>query len=186
MEPERTYYYSFRLKRSRQTQLYSGFTPFRKQQITGQESPFFTIPGIFQDRTRIQREKQHIFQPQEKRVRPNVPEGVGLGERSTQEPEIVLNNSRISSPIYRNITPTQNEHNVVTPESNLSSDRLGLQVSQSAVQNQEKFDELHRSNVRLQELTTLQEETIKSIKESCAKLSKASEKTNKRPNLVFE
>ncbi|MBW0465660.1 hypothetical protein O181_005375 [Austropuccinia psidii MF-1] len=182
MEPERTYYYSFRLKRSRPTQLYSGFKPFRKQHITGQESPFFTIPGIFQERKRIQREKQDFFQPQKKRVRPNDPEAVGLGVRSTQEPEIVLNNSRISSLINRNITPTQNEHNVVTSETNLNSDKLGLQMSQSAVKNQEKYDELHRSNVRLQELTTLKEEAIKAIQESCAKLSKAFEKTNKRLN----
>ncbi|MBW0512777.1 hypothetical protein O181_052492 [Austropuccinia psidii MF-1] len=64
------------------------------------------------------------------RVRPNDSEAVGLGERSTQEPEIVLNTSRISSPINRNITPTQIENNVVTPESNLKSDALWLQMSQ--------------------------------------------------------
>ncbi|MBW0469112.1 hypothetical protein O181_008827 [Austropuccinia psidii MF-1] len=49
-EPERSYSDSFRLTRSRPTQLPSGFTPFRKQNISGQESPFFTIPGSFQEK----------------------------------------------------------------------------------------------------------------------------------------
>ncbi|MBW0513010.1 hypothetical protein O181_052725 [Austropuccinia psidii MF-1] len=86
----------------------------------------------------------------------------------------------------RNITPTQNEHNVVTPESNLNRNQLWLQMSQFSVKTQEKFDELHSSNVRFKELTTLQEEKIKDIQESCAKLSKSSEETNKRLNQVFE
>ncbi|MBW0539379.1 hypothetical protein O181_079094 [Austropuccinia psidii MF-1] len=120
--PDRAYSYSFRLTRSKPTQLSSGFKPFRYQQISGQESPFFTIPGSFQDKTRIQGQKQDFFQKKAERVRPNDPETVGLCERSTQEPEIVVNTSRISSPKNRNITPTQNEHSVVTPESNLNSD----------------------------------------------------------------
>ncbi|MBW0493231.1 hypothetical protein O181_032946 [Austropuccinia psidii MF-1] len=33
------------------------------------------------------------------------PESVGFGERSTQEPEVAVHNSRISSPINRNIPP---------------------------------------------------------------------------------
>ncbi|MBW0470317.1 hypothetical protein O181_010032 [Austropuccinia psidii MF-1] len=97
-------------------QLSSGFTPFRSQQISWQESPFFTIPGSFQEKTRIQGQKQDNFQPEEERVRPNDPEAVRFGERSAQEPEVVVNNSRISSPINRNITPTQIEHDVVPPE----------------------------------------------------------------------
>ncbi|MBW0531819.1 hypothetical protein O181_071534 [Austropuccinia psidii MF-1] len=52
---------------------------------------------------------------QMQRFRPNYTEDFGLGERSTQEPEIAAHTSRISSPINRNITPTQIEHNVVTP-----------------------------------------------------------------------
>ncbi|MBW0460788.1 hypothetical protein O181_000503 [Austropuccinia psidii MF-1] len=95
-EPDRAFSDSFRLPRCIKTQLSSGLTPFKHQQISGQESPFFTIPG--------------------KRFRPNHPEAVGPGERSTQEPEIVLITSRISSPTNKNITPTQIEHNVVTPE----------------------------------------------------------------------
>ncbi|MBW0469645.1 hypothetical protein O181_009360 [Austropuccinia psidii MF-1] len=114
-EPERAYSDSFRLTKSRPTQCSSGFTPFRHQQISGQESPFFTIPGSFQEKTRIKGKKKDIFQPKAERVRPNDPEAVGLGERSTQVTEIAVNTSRISIPNNRNITPTQNEHSVVTP-----------------------------------------------------------------------
>ncbi|MBW0477699.1 hypothetical protein O181_017414 [Austropuccinia psidii MF-1] len=87
LEPDRAYFDSFRLTRIRPTQLSSGFTPFRQHQITGQESQLFTIPSSFQEKTRIQREKQDFFQPWAERVRPNDPEAVVLGERSTQEPE---------------------------------------------------------------------------------------------------
>ncbi|MBW0471255.1 hypothetical protein O181_010970 [Austropuccinia psidii MF-1] len=74
-EPDRAYSDSFRLTRSRTTQLSSGLTPFRHQQTSG-ESPFFTIPGSFQEKTRIQRQKQYIFQPKAEIVRPNDPEAV--------------------------------------------------------------------------------------------------------------
>ncbi|MBW0472045.1 hypothetical protein O181_011760 [Austropuccinia psidii MF-1] len=137
VEPDRAYSVSFRLPRSRPNQLSSGFTPFRHQQINDQESPFFTIPGSFQEKTRIQGQKQDLLQPKAERVRPNDSEAVGLGERSTQKPEIVVNTSRISGPTNRNITPTQTEHNVVTTESNLNSDKLWLQMSQFAVQTQD-------------------------------------------------
>ncbi|MBW0525266.1 hypothetical protein O181_064981 [Austropuccinia psidii MF-1] len=92
-----------------------GFKPFRHQKISGKESPFFTIPGSFQKRTRRQGSKHDIFQTNAERVRPNDPEAFGIGERNKQEPEIVLNSSRISIPKNRNATPTQNEHSVVTP-----------------------------------------------------------------------
>ncbi|MBW0489856.1 hypothetical protein O181_029571 [Austropuccinia psidii MF-1] len=59
-EPEREYSDSFRLTRSRQTQLSSCFTQLRHQQISGQESPFFTITGSFQEKTRIQGKKRHL------------------------------------------------------------------------------------------------------------------------------
>ncbi|MBW0544654.1 hypothetical protein O181_084369 [Austropuccinia psidii MF-1] len=84
--PDMAHSDSFRLTRSRPNQLSSGFTPFRNQQISGQESPFFTIPGIFQEKTRIQGKKQDLFSPKAERVRPNDPETVGIGEGSTQEP----------------------------------------------------------------------------------------------------
>ncbi|MBW0498467.1 hypothetical protein O181_038182 [Austropuccinia psidii MF-1] len=112
-DPDRAYSDSFRLKRRRPNQLSSVLTTFRNQHISGQESPFFTIPGSFQEKTRIQGQN---LQPEEERVGPNNPESLGFGERGSQEPEEAVNNSRISSPIDRNITPTQIEHNVVTPE----------------------------------------------------------------------
>ncbi|MBW0463817.1 hypothetical protein O181_003532 [Austropuccinia psidii MF-1] len=104
-EPDRASPDSFRLTRSRPTQLFTGFAPFRHLQISGQESPFFKIPGSFQEKTRIQWKKQDFFQPKTERVRPNDPEAVGIGERSTQEPEIVVNTLRINSSSNRNITP---------------------------------------------------------------------------------
>ncbi|MBW0591451.1 hypothetical protein O181_131166, partial [Austropuccinia psidii MF-1] len=62
VNPDRAYSDSFRLTRSRPNQLCTGFTPFRNQQVSDQESPFFTIPGGFQEKTRIQGEKQDLFQ----------------------------------------------------------------------------------------------------------------------------
>ncbi|MBW0468908.1 hypothetical protein O181_008623 [Austropuccinia psidii MF-1] len=135
-DPDRSYSDSFRLTRRRPNQLSSCFTPFRNQQISGQDSPFFTIPGSFQEKTRKQGQKQDLLQPEEERVRPHDPEAVGFGERSAQEPEVAVNNSTISSPISRNINPTQIENNVVTPDSNLNSDALWLQMSQYAEQTQ--------------------------------------------------
>ncbi|MBW0463456.1 hypothetical protein O181_003171 [Austropuccinia psidii MF-1] len=136
IEPDGAYSDSFRLTRSKPTGLLISFTPFRKQQTGDQLSPFFTIPGIFQEKTGIQREKQHFFQDVAKRVRPNDPEAAVVGERSTQEPEIAVNTSRISSPINRNITPTPNGHNVVKPESNFNNDQLWFEMDQFAVQTQ--------------------------------------------------
>ncbi|MBW0472381.1 hypothetical protein O181_012096 [Austropuccinia psidii MF-1] len=78
-DPDRAYSDSFGLTRSRPNQLSSGFTPFRHQQTSDQESPFFTIPGSFQEKTRRQGQKQDLFQPKAERVRPNEPEAVGLG-----------------------------------------------------------------------------------------------------------
>ncbi|MBW0499219.1 hypothetical protein O181_038934 [Austropuccinia psidii MF-1] len=53
-DPDIAYSDSFRLTRSRSNQFSSGFTPFGNQQISGQESPLLTIPGGFQEKTRIQ------------------------------------------------------------------------------------------------------------------------------------
>ncbi|MBW0518886.1 hypothetical protein O181_058601 [Austropuccinia psidii MF-1] len=105
--PDRAYSDSFRLTRRRPNQLSSGFIPFRNQQISGQESQFFTIPGSFQEKTRKQGQEQNLLQPEEERVRPHDPEAVVLGKSSSQEQEVVVNHSRISSPINRNTTPTQ-------------------------------------------------------------------------------
>ncbi|MBW0551928.1 hypothetical protein O181_091643 [Austropuccinia psidii MF-1] len=68
--PYRAYSDSFRLTRSRPNQLSNGFTPFRNQQISGQESPFFTISGSFQEKKRKQGQAQTFLQPEEERVRP--------------------------------------------------------------------------------------------------------------------
>ncbi|MBW0548913.1 hypothetical protein O181_088628 [Austropuccinia psidii MF-1] len=76
--PERAYSDSFGLKSSRPNQLCSGFTLFRNKQISSQESPFFTIPGRFQEKTRKQGHKQNLLQPEEERFRPHDPEAVGL------------------------------------------------------------------------------------------------------------
>ncbi|MBW0519686.1 hypothetical protein O181_059401 [Austropuccinia psidii MF-1] len=83
-DSDRAYSYSFRLTRSRPKQLSSGFIPFTNQQISGQESPFFTIPGSFQEKTRIQGQNQDHLKPKEERFRPNNSEAVGFGERSAQ------------------------------------------------------------------------------------------------------
>ncbi|MBW0514036.1 hypothetical protein O181_053751 [Austropuccinia psidii MF-1] len=171
---------------SRPTQISSGFTPFRKQQISGQESPFFTIPGSFQEKTRIQGQKQDILQPKAERVRRNDPEAVELGERGTQEPEIVVNTSRISGPNNRNITPTVNEHSFVTPESNLKSEALWLKMSQFAEQTQKQLEELQESHERMKTLKATMEKIVKTLQEGHSKLSKASEETNKRLNEFFE
>ncbi|MBW0592988.1 hypothetical protein O181_132703 [Austropuccinia psidii MF-1] len=68
--PHRAYSDYLRLTRSRLNQLSSGFTPFRNQQISGQESPFFKIPGSFQEKTRKQTQEQSLIQQGEERVRP--------------------------------------------------------------------------------------------------------------------
>ncbi|MBW0500512.1 hypothetical protein O181_040227 [Austropuccinia psidii MF-1] len=53
-EQDRAYSHSFSLPRRRPTHISSGFTPFRNQQISHQESPLFTIPGSLREKTRIQ------------------------------------------------------------------------------------------------------------------------------------
>ncbi|MBW0557143.1 hypothetical protein O181_096858 [Austropuccinia psidii MF-1] len=177
---------SLRLTKSSSNQLSSGVTRFRNQQISGQESPFFTIPGIFREKTRIQGQKQDHLQKEQERVRPNDAEAVGFGERSAQEPEVALNSSRISSYINRNITPTHIEHNVVTPESNPNIDALWLQISQFSEQTQNQFAELQASHERIKALAASKDKIVKNLQEGHAQLIKASEDTNKRLNIVFE
>ncbi|MBW0462328.1 hypothetical protein O181_002043 [Austropuccinia psidii MF-1] len=186
VNPDRAYSYSFRLIRSRPNQLPSGFTPFRNQQFSDQESPFFTIPGGFQEKTRTQGQKQDLFQPKAERVRPNDPEAVGIGEISTQEPEIVVHTSRISSPINRNITPTQIEHGFDTTESKLNSDSLWLQMSKFSEKTQRQLSELQASHERMKALTVSMDKIGKNLQEGHAQLSNTSEETNKRLNIVFE
>ncbi|MBW0560776.1 hypothetical protein O181_100491 [Austropuccinia psidii MF-1] len=185
-DPDKEYSDSFRLTRSRPNQLSSGFAPFRNQQISGQEPPFFTIPASFQEKTRKQGQKQDLLQPEEERVRPHDPEAVGFGERSEQEPEVAVNNSRISSPINRNITPTQIDHKVVTPESSLNSDALWLQMSQYAEKTQKKFAELEASHERMKILKASMGQIVKTLPEGHIQLIKACEETKKILNIVFE
>ncbi|MBW0483874.1 hypothetical protein O181_023589 [Austropuccinia psidii MF-1] len=68
--------------------------------------------------------KKALFQPQAERVRPNDQNAAVIGEQSTQNPEIAVNTSGVCSPTNRNIIPTTNEHNVVTPDSNLKRYQL--------------------------------------------------------------
>ncbi|MBW0488477.1 hypothetical protein O181_028192 [Austropuccinia psidii MF-1] len=160
-DPGREYSNSFRLTRSKLNDLSSGFAQFRKQQISAQELPFFTIPESFQENTRIQGKKEDHLQPKEERFRPNDPEASEFGEGSAQEPEVVVSSSRISSPLNRFITPTQIEHNVVTPESNLKSDALWLKMCQYSEQNQRQFAELEASHERMKIVTTSMDKTVK-------------------------
>ncbi|MBW0531817.1 hypothetical protein O181_071532 [Austropuccinia psidii MF-1] len=185
-DPDRAYSDSFRITRSKPNQLSSGFTPFRNKQISGQESPFLKIPGSFQEKTRTQGQKQDLFQLKAERVRHNYPEAVGLGERSTQEPEIAGHTSRISSPINRNTIPTQVEHNFDTFDSNLSCDALWLKMSQFSEQTQNQFAEIQASHERMKKLTASMDKIVKTLQEGHAQFSKASEETNKRLNQVFE
>ncbi|MBW0478772.1 hypothetical protein O181_018487 [Austropuccinia psidii MF-1] len=60
-EPEIAYSDSFRLTRSKQNRLPSGFITFRKQHIIEKESPLFIIPSTFEDKTRVEGEKQELF-----------------------------------------------------------------------------------------------------------------------------
>ncbi|MBW0461926.1 hypothetical protein O181_001641 [Austropuccinia psidii MF-1] len=163
-DPDRSHSDSFRLTRSRTNQLSSGFTPFRNQHISGQESPFFTLTGGLQEKTRTQGQEKDLFSPKAERVRPNDQETFGIGERSTQEPEVVVHNSRISSPLNRNITPTQIEHNVVIPENNVKRDALWLQMSQYAEQAQKQFSELEASHERMKKLTASMDKIVKLLK----------------------
>ncbi|MBW0488260.1 hypothetical protein O181_027975 [Austropuccinia psidii MF-1] len=185
-DPDRAHSDSFRLTRSRPNQLSSGFTPFRNQQISGQESPFFTLTGGLQEKTRTQGKAQDLFSTKAERVRPNDPETVGIGERIAQEPEVVVNHSRTSSPLNRNITPTQIEHNTVSPESSFNRDALQLQMFQYAEQTQKQFAELEASHERMKKLTASMDKIVKPLQEGHDQLSKASEETNKRLNIVFE
>ncbi|MBW0485878.1 hypothetical protein O181_025593 [Austropuccinia psidii MF-1] len=139
-----------------------------------------------QEKKRIQGQKQDHLQPEEERVRSTDPEAVGYGERSAQEPQVVVNNSRISSPINKNITPTQIDHIVVTPESNINSDSLWLQMSQFSEQTQKQFSELQATHERMKKLTASMDKIVKPLQKGHSHLSKASEETNKRLKLLFE
>ncbi|MBW0571293.1 hypothetical protein O181_111008 [Austropuccinia psidii MF-1] len=71
-ELNRAYSYSFRLTRNRPTKLLSAFTPFSNQQISGHDSSFFTIQGSFQQKTRIQGQKNTSFSQGQKESKPKI------------------------------------------------------------------------------------------------------------------
>ncbi|MBW0491021.1 hypothetical protein O181_030736 [Austropuccinia psidii MF-1] len=144
------------------------------------------LPGGFQEKTRKEEQEQELFSPKAERVRPNDPETVGIGERSTQEPEVIVNHSGISSPLNRNINPTHIEHNAVSPESNLNSYALWLQMSQYSEKTQKQFAELEEIHERMKKSTASMDKIIKPLQEGHAQLSKASEETNKRLEIVFQ
>ncbi|MBW0548256.1 hypothetical protein O181_087971 [Austropuccinia psidii MF-1] len=59
-------------------------------------------------------------------------------------------------------------------------------MSQYAEKTQKKFAELEASHERIKKLTASMDQIVKTLQEGHAQLSKASEETNKRFNLVFE
>ncbi|MBW0464053.1 hypothetical protein O181_003768 [Austropuccinia psidii MF-1] len=176
----------FRLLEERKTSIRENQATIQDiEEQLNQTGPTLIPSGSQGEKTRTQRQKQDLFQPKAERVRPNDPEAVGIGEKSKQEPEIVVNTSGVSSPTNSNITPTQTEHNVVTPESNLNSDKLWLKMSQFTVQTHEQLEDFQRLNERFKSNAILQENRIKAIQESYAQLIRSSEETNKRLNQVF-
>ncbi|MBW0530209.1 hypothetical protein O181_069924 [Austropuccinia psidii MF-1] len=59
-------------------------------------------------------------------------------------------------------------------------------MSQYAEKTQKQFSELEASHERMKKLTAPLDKIVKTLQEGHAQLSKASEKTNKRLNIVFE
>ncbi|MBW0578324.1 hypothetical protein O181_118039 [Austropuccinia psidii MF-1] len=188
MEPEIRYSDPLRLVRTgKPTRLPSGFKPLRHQHISDQESPYFPIQDRIQERKRIIGKEQDFFQPEAERVRSYDPEIVGPVARSTKKQQTVVNTSNAaSSPMITNDISTQMKHNVVIPESTISSNNLWLQLSKFVEQTQKEFERLHESISRLQEVHTLQTRTIHTLQEDYTELCKASEDTKRRLNQVLE
>ncbi|MBW0575641.1 hypothetical protein O181_115356 [Austropuccinia psidii MF-1] len=188
MEPEITYSDPFRLMRTgNPTRLPIGFTLLRHQQISDQESPYFLIQDRIQERKRIIGQEQGFFQPEAERVRSYDPEIAGPVARSTKKQKTVVNTSNeASSPMIRNDISTHMKHNVVIPESNISSNTIWLEFSQFLEKTQKEFERLHESISRLQEVYTIQTKTIHTLQEDYTELYKASEDTKRRINQVLE
>ncbi|MBW0525544.1 hypothetical protein O181_065259 [Austropuccinia psidii MF-1] len=188
MEPEIIYSDPFSLMRTgNPTRLPSGFTPLRHQQISDQESPYFPIPDIIQERKRIIGQEQDFFQPEAERVRSYDPGIFGPVSRSTKKQQTVVNTSNAaSSPKISKDISTQMKHNFVIPESTISSNTLWLKFSQFVEQTQKEFERLHESISRLQEVFTLQTKTIHTLQEDYTELYKASGDTKRRLNKVLE
>ncbi|MBW0478016.1 hypothetical protein O181_017731 [Austropuccinia psidii MF-1] len=139
------------------------------------------------ERKRIIGKEQDFFQPKAERVRSYDPEIVGPVARSTKKQQTVVNTSNAaSSPMIRNDISTQMKHNVVIPESTISSNTLWLQFYQFVEQTQKEFERLHESISRLQEVYTLQAKSIHTLEEDYTEFYKASEDTKRRLNQVLE
>ncbi|MBW0576010.1 hypothetical protein O181_115725 [Austropuccinia psidii MF-1] len=182
MEAKITYSDPFRLIRTDNlTRLPRCFTPIRNQQISDQESTCFPIPDGIQERKRIIGKEQDFFQTEAERVRIHDLEIIGPVARSTKKQQTVVNTSNAtSSPKIRNDVSTEIKHNIVIPESTISSNNLWLQYSKFAEQTQKEFERLHKSISRLQEVYTLQTKTIHTLQEDYTELNKASEDTKKK------
>ncbi|MBW0585355.1 hypothetical protein O181_125070 [Austropuccinia psidii MF-1] len=59
-------------------------------------------------------------------------------------------------------------------------------MSQYSEKTPKQFSELEASHERMKKLTTSMDKVVKTLQKGHAQLSKASEQTNKRLNLVFE
>ncbi|MBW0469261.1 hypothetical protein O181_008976 [Austropuccinia psidii MF-1] len=188
IKPEITYSDPLSLMRTGNPTRYpSGFTPLRHQQISDQESPYFPMKDRIQERKRIIGQEQDFFQPEAERVSSYDPEIMGPVARSTKKQQTVVNTSNVaSSPMIMSDISTQMKHNVVIPESTISSNTLWLQVSQFVEQTQKEFERLHESISRLQEVYTLQTKNIHTLQEDYTELYKASEDTKRRLNQVLE
>ncbi|MBW0561124.1 hypothetical protein O181_100839 [Austropuccinia psidii MF-1] len=168
------------------TRLPSGFTPLRHQQISDQESPYFSIPDRIKERKRIIGQEQDLFQPEAEIVRSYDPEIVGPVASTKKQQTVVNTSNAASSPKIRNDISTQMKDTVVIPESIISSNNLWLHCSQFVEKTQKEFERLHESISRLQEVYTLQTKTIHTLQEDYTKLCKASEDTKRRLNQVLE
>ncbi|MBW0556049.1 hypothetical protein O181_095764 [Austropuccinia psidii MF-1] len=72
MDPQRAYSDSLRLASNRPTQLSSGFTTLRHQQISDQQSPSSPIPGSIQERDRIIGQEKYFFNQRQKASDPMI------------------------------------------------------------------------------------------------------------------
>ncbi|MBW0584805.1 hypothetical protein O181_124520, partial [Austropuccinia psidii MF-1] len=154
--------------------------------ISGQESPFFTIPVIFHEKTRIQGQKQDHLQPAEEEVRPYDPEAVGFGERSAQEPQVVVNSSRISSPIIKILPPLRLKIMLSNLRVTSTVMHCGYKCPHILSKLKKNLEELEATQDRMKKLTSSMDKIVETLQEGHAQLSKASAKTKKRLNLVFE
>ncbi|MBW0520544.1 hypothetical protein O181_060259, partial [Austropuccinia psidii MF-1] len=80
----------------------------------------------------------------------------------------------------------EDEHSVVTPDSNLNSDARWLQIPQNAEKTQNQFAELQEIHERMEKLTASMDKIIKTLQKGHAQLTKASEETIKILNKVYE